>query len=284
MKYRQIWWVPEPAEWEDSSTTLRLIFALKEMGIEVVCDKYKPFGVMDYSFLTSRNCPIVFYGSLATVKDVQRRKIKLSPFAWCNFDDLSCMTYYSWWGKHLLQQRYAFYPVSEIHRNADFIYDVYGKDGCLFIRPNDNFKSFTGEVVKKDLLSGFCGYIEHTCGPNCPCVVSRPEQILHEYRLVINEEKVIAGSQYKEGTLYQPDPFFPDDAAVFAEEITKETQCTYSPHPVYVMDIALTPDGYKLLEIGSINCAGLYECDVRKVVKAISDLIIENNQTESEPC
>ena len=49
----------------------------------------------------------------------------------------------------------------------------------------------------------------------------------------------------------------------------------YSVHPVYVMDIARTDEGLKLLEIGSINCAGLYGADVHKVAKVIHDKAVE---------
>ncbi|MNW02519.1 hypothetical protein D3C71_1983200 [compost metagenome] len=38
------------------------------------------------------------------------------------------------------------------------------------------------------------------------------------------------------------------------------------PANLYVMDLALTPDGYKLIEFNPINCSGWYDADVEHVL------------------
>lgn len=267
------WYIPEPDQHHDSENAGRLVFVLKEMGIDVHCDKYIPFGGMDYSFLDPSR-PSVLFGFISAVKDYQRRRIKLSPFVWCDFDELKCSNYYAYWGKYIIQQRYAFYPLDEIDRNKDFIYNVFGKDDHVFIRPDDNMKTFTGEVVSREYFNSWHRFTrDYKAGPNCPCLVSKPEAILKEWRFIIKENKVVTGSQYKDGTVLETKEIYPDSAAAFAEEIANST--LWSPHPIYVMDIAKTPDGYRLMEIGSVNVAGLYKCDLRKFANAMNNLAIE---------
>jgi hypothetical protein len=268
------WYIPEPKLHHDSDNAHRLVYVLQEMGVEVFCDKYVPFGGMDYSFLDPKR-PVVLYGHLGCVKDVQRRRIYLSPFAWCDFDELKCSNYYAFWGKYLVQQKYAFYPLDEIARNRDFIFDTFGAVQCLFIRPDDNMKTFTGEVVKKEQFEHWWRHCrDYESGPNCPCVVSRPELIYKEWRFVIREGKVVTGSQYKSEAGLDVKPGFPDLAAAKAEEIAGSTQ--WQPHPIYVMDIALTADlEYRLMECGSINVAGMYASDLRKMAQAVNELLEE---------
>jgi hypothetical protein len=63
-------------------------------------------------------------------------------------------------------------------------------------------------------------------------------------------------------------PEFPDEAAALAEEACK----IWTPHPILVVDVGLTHDGYKIVECGSVNCAGYYGCDLHKLVKAMSEI------------
>jgi hypothetical protein len=42
------------------------------------------------------------------------------------------------------------------------------------------------------------------------------------------------------------------------------------------MDIGLSHGEYKLIEIGSVNAAGFYACDLRKIVNTINKFCEEN--------
>lgn len=263
------WYIPEPARHHDSDNAQQLVYIAQEMGDEVFCQPYRPFGKMDYSFL-DHSKPVVLYGHLAVVKDVQRRRIPLSPFAWCDFDELKCSNYYAFWGGHSVQERYAIFPLAEIVRQRDFIYDTFGLDNCIFIRPDDNMKTFTGEVVHRASFDGWArSAIDYAAGPNCPCVVSRPEIVEREWRFVIADDKVVTGSQYKTGPFLDVAAGFPDAAAAKAEEIANSAE--WQPHTIYVMDIGAVGRKYKLMEVGSVNVAGLYACDLRAFAKAVRE-------------
>jgi hypothetical protein len=263
-------YIPEPKYHHDSDNAFRLVYILEEMGIKVFCNSYIPFGEMDYSFLDSKDT-VVCYGSLNVIKDVQRRGIPLCPFAWCDFDELRCSNYLAYWGQYSAQRLYAFYPLNEIARNKEFIYKTFGKDDRLFIRPDDNMKTFTGQIVSWQMFDHWWRHCrDYEGGPNCPCLVSCPEKIEREWRLFIKEGAVITGSQYMEHGHLAPEEGFPDAVGVKAEEVIKST--LWEPHPIYVMDIALVEGDYRLLEIGSINAAGMYKGDLKKIAKAIVEV------------
>ena len=80
----------------------KLIYILQEEGCKLHTDKYKPFESMQYDFF-DKNQPVVLHGSIAMIKDYQRRyKGNYSPAAWMDLDKTSCHSYYVAIGKFLL--------------------------------------------------------------------------------------------------------------------------------------------------------------------------------------
>jgi len=45
----------------------------------------------------------------------------------------------------------------------------------------------------------------------------------------------------------------------------------WQPADAFVLDIALTHNGYKVLEVNCLNSAGFYAADVSKLVQAIME-------------
>jgi len=44
----------------------------------------------------------------------------------------------------------------------------------------------------------------------------------------------------------------------------------YQPSIAFVIDIVLTNNGYKIIEINNINSAGLYDANIMKIIEAIN--------------
>ncbi len=108
----------------------------------------------------------------------------------------ACHHYY--WGKHLLQRNFRFLPLGELKRQVDVIYSEVGVEGCLFIRPDDNFKSFAGSVVPRERFDRWLSQ-NVSCYdllPSLLCLVSAPQQILGEWRLVVTARQVLTASAY----------------------------------------------------------------------------------------
>ena len=63
---------------------------------------------------------------------------------------------------------------------------------------------------------------------------------------------------------------YPKSAVNFVEKAVKEWQ----PHPIFIIDVAVAAkrsgSGFKIVEIGMINGAGFYDCDLRIIVEAAS--------------
>lgn len=243
--------------------------------MELHCEKYIRYGEMNWDFLP-KDKPVLVHGSIGLIKDILRKGKDLYPCIWCDFEILSCHSYYSYWGEYLLQRKYAFYPLAEIVRLKDYLY---GDDDDLFIRPDANNKEFTGEVIKKKEFDIWWKKINYdNTPPTTMCIVAKPEKILAEYRLIMAKGKVVIGSKYRNNNIICYDAYYPKEIEGFAEEVCKKWQ----PHPIFCLDLAETPDGCKVVECGSVNCAGYYSADLRKIVQAMSDLA-EEEYNELQP-
>jgi hypothetical protein len=256
----------QAAVFPDGNNTQRLMYLAEEMGLTVHVEPYVPFGGMSYDFLPDDG-PVVFYGSVALLRDAMRRRLPHAPLCWFDAGALRCVSYYARWGRHLLQREYGMYPLGDLPRLRAFLYATYGEDDAVFLRPDENDKEFTGEVVAAGAFDRWWAVANMAAPPpSLLCVVARPVPIEAEWRLIIADGKVVTGSQYRRRGSLCIEAGFPDEAAALAEAAAAE----WSPHPVYSLDVAATPDGPRIIELGSINCSGLYACDLRQVVAAIA--------------
>jgi hypothetical protein len=212
---------------------------------------------------------VMVYGSMNLMKWLLRQR-KWPKFAWYDFQRLRCQSYYAHWGTFLLQQEYAFLPLAEVHRRWEWLFETFGRDGRIFVRPDDNAKSFAGGVVE---VHGFGRWWElanfYQPGPDCLAVVARPQAIHTEWRFVIGGRKVITGSRYRHNGVEELVADYPQEAVKFAEAVAGADG--FDPYPVYVMDVCQTDDGYRLVEIGSVCCASLYACDLERVIAAVTE-------------
>jgi hypothetical protein len=214
--------------------------------------------------------PVMVYGSMNLMKWLIRKR-KWPKLAWYNFPQLRCQNYYSRWGSFLLQKQYAFLPLAEIERRMEWVFDTFGRSSSVFIRPDDNAKSFGGGVVRRDRFDEWYKLANfYNPGPDCLAVVSMPETIHAEWRFVIGRKRVVAGSQYRRDGKEELLADYPPEAAAFAESVVDAND--FDPHPMYVMDIAATNDGFRLVEIGSVCCASLYACDLECLVDAVCEI------------
>jgi hypothetical protein len=87
---------------------------------------------------------------------------------------------------------------------------------------------------------------------------------------VVAEDRVITGSPYKKGRMDPPTP----EAVALAEKVAK---AGYQPDPVWCVDVCRTSmDKYYVVEIGCFSCAGLYECDLDKIVREVSAIALRD--------
>ena len=89
--------------------------------------------------------------------------------------------------------------------------------------------------------------------------------IQKEFRFFVVGGKIITGSQYTLHGRYYTNPLIDEPAREFAQEMVNLYQLADS----FVIDIAQTINGYKIVECGCINCAGFYDSDLQKLLMAI---------------
>jgi hypothetical protein len=263
-------WLIEAVQYQnDRNCPQRLSYLLQELGCEVIV-----FDDSDLSFLSNLKGkePVVYYGSINTLLDIRQQEKSLpQPFAWYDPLIFSCKNYYKQLKPFILPENPYFSTLGALDNSelVDYLYSQHGKDDVVFIRPNDNEKTFTGTLVRKTNLRTWSNdmTLRRYVPEATEIIVSAPQKIVYEWRFIIVNEKVASGSQYMSNGFCDPMEGFDDRAACFAEEAAS----CWSPYPVYIMDVGEVPGrGFVIVEIGPFNYAGLYQSDIRAIAKAIN--------------
>jgi len=164
----------------------------------------------------------------------------------------------------------------------------------LFIRPCKDGKEFAGMIKTWDWFQNWARKVldlkedyYKTITKDTKVMVTGLKKIYAEYRFFVVEGKVITGSQYKLGSRVtyrecnrKSDLEIYDFASSMAHNSIVLGQAGWQPAPAYVIDIAQTPAGPKIIEINCMNGAGFYACDMAKVVNAVENLTLKEKTYE----
>jgi hypothetical protein len=182
------------------------------------------------------------------------------------FDDdaFSIKNYFDRWGKFMLNYGAVVTSFQQLINTA------HPPEKLLFIRPDNDSKSFSGEVIKfsdiKEWYQKLTIVSNTDLSLDSPIVVSEPYNIKAEWRLWIVNKKVVAASRYREYFRLSKQRGCPQDVVQFAE-----SRCqAYTPHDVFVMDICQSGDNYYIVECGCMNGAGFYNADIDEIVRAVT--------------
>ncbi|MCK9459643.1 MAG: ATP-grasp domain-containing protein [Proteobacteria bacterium] len=243
------------------------IDAVKAQGFPHKIIKQIPCEKTEFLHLFPENTPVLFYGSLGLGKSI-RKQANWVPGVYYDVPKYDCTSYYAALGKYLLQENYIMLPYAELLRQKEFLYEHVGCDRTIFMRPNRGDKIFTGKAVYKESYEKDVEYFGfNQIEPFELVVVSEPRNIQFEWRFVVVDGVVVAGSQYRENERFDVDATYPQEAVDFANLIASK----YNPESVFVVDVCLTKSGqYRLMEVGCFSCAGLYACDRSKIIESVS--------------
>ncbi len=271
-------WIVEDNVFHESIQPLKEEIKNQGMRVEEVGLKHY-FGEKSYDMYPENTCVLV-YGSLQLCAKLRGKP--WYPGVIATLDNYRCSTYYAHFGKYLLNNDYVMLPFNELYRRLPDLFSEKGEAGALFIRPDDGYKSFTGNLVyngeHEDALKLMEGSIEASIDSSSVCgqpksslvVVAPPYNVLKEWRFFVVDRKVITGSRYKtNGKLDIADGYDPVAFEV-AQQIVDSTQ--WQPDPAYSLDICKTASGYSLMEIGAFSCSGMYRASLPELVKAVSEV------------
>jgi hypothetical protein len=141
-----------------------------------------------------------------------------------------------------------------------------------FIKPYIDAKIFTGKVFTKIKWQDFVE--ESLANPKTPLLTknsivqsSIPQEIIKEARLWVVGKQVVAGVYYR----FHKDITFESEVASEGIEFAKRMIDIFNVADAFVMDICLTYNGWKIVEINCVNSAGFYpNLNVKSLVKALN--------------
>jgi hypothetical protein len=141
------------------------------------------------------------------------------------------------------------------------------------VRPDSPLKLFTGQTISLDEFDKdyeFLGF--NAFPPETLIVVSSAQDLVCEWRFVVVQNRVVAGSQYKEGQQIVSLPVNENAAIAFAKQVVASG---FSPDPVWVLDVGRLSDGsYHVIEAGGSSFSGLYACNKEDVVREVTKVAI----------
>lgn len=191
-----------------------------------------------------------------------------------------------------LATEYRWYPGSFYGNNHDYeVYSKFYKENLLnydcslhdvsddlewnygevkFIRPSKDSKLFNGKLYTKIKWEDTLELMKErlTTIPNVVIQVNSPKVVYKEARCWVVDGEVVTSSYYKFGSNVMYEENVDPEGLEFAKSMVD----VYQVADAFVMDICLTPDGWKIVEINCINCSGFYKGDLQKVLIALEDL------------
>lgn len=265
----------------------RITIALDEMDIP-----WKPIRVIPFTDeLTDSEGienPVVFYGSTSLQRQVINHG-KFVPGVWSgpNFD---YMLHIEKYGKKMLNHDAKVYAFK----------DIPAFDGVMFMRPVHDTKSFTGTLIGSDEFEtwknnvlGVAGWNQNAeyegfmdtwkssvMTPETETMVCSPKNVRYEYRFFVVGGKVCTGSLYHVNDRLVKRNADADDIVLdkYVREFAQSQVDIWQPADAFVMDIGVLEDDrglydFRIVEINSFNCSGIYECDERAIIRAVQNLL-----------
>jgi hypothetical protein len=209
--------------------------------------------------------PVVVMGSYTLARHAKERG--WLPGAW--LDNLDFKIQLKAWGERMLN---ADGTVTTIKNFAAMLL----QHKPFFVRPVHDTKAFTGQVFDFGSWTEFRDgiYRVQLDNPsitiNTEIMVCEKKEIHSETRTWIVDGKVVTASGYKVGTLKRYTS--PEQVDARITDFAQDCATTWSPNRAYVLDVAETPDGLKIVEINNLNSAGFYKADMQRLVQALNEL------------
>lgn len=226
---------------------------LQKFGISFEEILVLPF-VDDYKFATDRKDVFVL-GGVKLAKIATQQDWKPGSLFGNNHNYEIYSQHYK---EHLLNWDSKVFNLGEIQKY----------EGFRFVRPCLDSKLFNGAVYYCDDWDYIQeGLIREGYSLDTRIQMASVKQVYREVRLFIVNGKVITGSQYTFGGRYLPSTFIGDEILEFANKMIE----IYQVAECFVMDIAETDIGLKIVEVNCINCSGFYQSDVMKLIIALED-------------
>jgi len=234
------------------------------------------FSVIHHETFTSGYLPriadendcVLFIGTWPLWRHIQLHWSSWVPGGWCSTDQLDCAVYYQHLRDFVLNQKHFIMTGVEAIQRQEQIFAELATNGQVFVRPTGCLKVINGRCV--DSASFASALAPTRYDPTTRIVAAQPKSIGHEWRVVVAEHRPLAASQYYDRGLKKLTGGCPHEVWQFVEQVLAAV--AWEPDQVFVMDVCESEGKLYVLELNGFSCAGLYECDLTKVVSKASDL------------
>lgn len=140
----------------------------------------------------------------------------------------------------------------------------------------EDSKSFSGKVFSPQEWGSWQLDVLKVCTEADPLngatevIISNPVEIWTENRIWVIGSKLVTHSQYKRGNTVHYHPNVDLEVLEFADRVTD----IWRPNEAFVIDVAQTPIGCKIVEVNCLNSAGFYAADMGKLVMALEEMFV----------
>lgn len=202
--------------------------------------------------------PIIIMGSYTLAKIAKKRG--WTPGAFTNNLDYNAIKA-GWGGENLLNGDFVATTVKELETVGD-----------MFIRPVADSKDFSGKVFSQEEFVAWKATLlkmgkSDLFDADTPVIAAKPKDIYVEVRNFCIDNRIITSSVYKQGGRVIYLPQVDEDILEFGSALIKQ----WRPDEAFVLDIARTDQGLKVVETNCLNAAGFYASDVAKLVMALEE-------------
>lgn len=144
----------------------------------------------------------------------------------------------------------------------------------IFARPSEDTKSFSGQLFEADNLIYWLNKVAESndrfgLSADTSMIISSAKNIQAEYRLFVVDGFIVTGSLYKVKDLVTTSPVIDQAAIDYAYQMLD----IWQPDRAFVLDIAITDNGPKIIEVNNINSSGFYQSDISKIVCSIDKMV-----------
>ncbi len=231
----------------------RLIKVLERIGLDYEVIQFT--GEAEPEVQTQRNDVFCFGANKLTQL---AQKMEWEPGSLNNhLHDYEVYSHPHYWKDHLLNADSIVQPLFD---PIDFA------AGPKFVRPTKDSKLFTGKVFSASEWEETLSRAKDSpYAEGAMIQVAAPKQLFQEIRCWIVGERVVTASTYKMGKEVVYREYLDLDGRQFAGRMLQ----LFQPAMAYVLDICLTDQGWKIVEVNCINSAGFYACDLQRLILSL---------------
>ncbi len=209
----------------------------------------------------------VFYGSTTLILNAYKQLGKTKGIFY-DSENFNLKTYLEKWAHHILNSDSKILTFSEI------LSLQLEENSKWFLRPIEDDKSFSGRIMSLEEIRQFESELAVSNNPYLTpetlVGISLPKIIEKEWRLFIVNKKIISGCRYiLYGEVNVDNEDLPISMITFAENCCE----IFTPSDVFVMDIALENESYKIVECNCFNDSGFYKNDISLIIHEVNQFL-----------